>query len=66
MHDFYLIKKTETQDEEFFEYFWRDIEQYKDLIVAYIGLEDNIVDYILIRLHGFHAGTQACLECLNT
>ncbi|HBT74352.1 MAG TPA: hypothetical protein DEB37_19610 [Lysinibacillus sp.] len=50
MHDFYLIKKTETQDEEFFEYFWRDIEQYKDLIVAYIGLEDNIVDYIFDSL----------------
>ncbi len=46
MHDFYLIKKTETQDEDFFEYFWRDKEHYKDLIVDYIGLEDNIVDYI--------------------
>ena len=46
MHDFYLIKQTETQDEDFFEYFWRDKDNYKDLIIEYIGLEDNIVDYI--------------------
>ncbi|MEK5332675.1 hypothetical protein [Lysinibacillus sp. FSL W8-0992] len=46
MHDFYLIKKTETQDEDFLKYFWRDKEDYKDLIVEYIGLEDNIVEYI--------------------
>ncbi len=29
-----------------FEYFWRDKEHYKGLIVEYIGLEDNIVEYI--------------------
>ena len=46
MHDFYLVKKSETQDEDFFQYFWRDKDNYKDLIVEYIGLEDNIVDYI--------------------
>jgi len=46
MHDFYLIKKSETQDEEFFEYFWRDKDHYTDLIVEHIGLKDNIVEYI--------------------
>lgn len=48
MYYFYLIKKTETQDEDFFEYFWRDKEHYKDLTVKYIGLEDNIVEYIYL------------------
>lgn len=46
MHDFYLIKKSETQDEDFFQYFWRDKDDYEDLIVEYIGLEDKIVEYI--------------------
>ncbi|AWE07301.1 hypothetical protein DCE79_07895 [Lysinibacillus sp. 2017] len=46
MHEFYLIKKTETQDDDFFLYFYRDNDNYKDLIVEYIGLEDNIVEYI--------------------
>ena len=50
MHDFYLIKKTETQDEEFFQYFYRDKDNYDDLIIEYIGLEVTIVDYIFDSL----------------
>ena len=49
MHDFYLIKRSKHKMKNF-SIFLRDKEQYKDLIVEYIGLEDNLVEYIFDSL----------------
>ena len=45
-HEFLLIKRTETQDEEFFETFYRNRENHKDIIVDYITVDMEIFDYI--------------------
>ncbi|MFJ7950669.1 hypothetical protein ACIQZG_03960 [Lysinibacillus sp. NPDC096418] len=50
MHEFYLIKKTETQDDDFFQYFCRNIDNYKDIIVDYTTLDIDVYDYIFDSL----------------
>ena len=45
-HEFFLIKRTETQDEEFFKTFYRNRENHKDIIVDYITVDMKIFDYI--------------------
>lgn len=46
MHEFYLIKKTESQDDDFFQYFYRNVDNYKDIIVDYITLDVKVFEYI--------------------
>ena len=46
VHEFFLIKRTETQDEEVFETFYSNRENYKDIIVDYITVDMKIFDYI--------------------
>lgn len=46
MHKFYLIKKTETQDDDFFLNFGMDTDNYKDLIVDYSIVNNNVIEYI--------------------
>lgn len=50
MHELYLIKKTETQDDSFFQYFYRDRDNYKHLILDYTTLDVNVYDYIFDSL----------------
>ncbi|MFC5588161.1 hypothetical protein ACFPRA_04660 [Sporosarcina soli] len=50
MHEFYLIKKTETQDDDFFLYFYRNRDNYKDIIVDYITVDINVFEYIFDSL----------------
>lgn len=46
MHDFYLIKKIEAQDDNFFLDFGMNRDNYKDIIVDHIAIEINICEYI--------------------
>lgn len=46
MHKFYLIKKNETQDDDFFIDFGMNRDNYKDIIVDYTTLDINVCDYI--------------------
>ena len=50
MHEFYLIKKTESQDDEFFLNFYRNRENLKDIIVDSISVDINVIDYIFDSL----------------
>ena len=50
MHEFYLIKKTETQDDKFFLNFYRNRENLKDIIVDSISVDINVIDYIFDSL----------------
>ncbi|WP_042473710.1 hypothetical protein [Bacillus ndiopicus] len=50
MHEFFLIKKTETQDDDFFDKFWSKIDNHKDIIVDYITIEIKVFDYIFDSL----------------
>ena len=42
----FLIKRTETQDEEFFETLYRNRENHRDIFVDYITVDMKIFDYI--------------------
>ena len=46
VHEFFLIKRTETQDEEFFETFYSNRENHKDIIVDYITVDIKVFEYI--------------------
>jgi len=50
MHEFYLIKKTEKQDDIFFLNFYRNRENLKDIIVDSISVDINVIDYIFDSL----------------
>ena len=50
MHEFYLIKKTESQDDKFFLNFYRNRENLKDIIVDSISVDINVIDYIFDSL----------------
>lgn len=50
MHEFYLIKKTETQDDDFFLNFGMDTDNYKDIIVDYSTVYENVFEYIFDSL----------------
>ena len=50
MHEFYLIKKTESQDDKFFLNFYRNRENLKDIIVDSISIDINVIDYIFDSL----------------
>ncbi|QDQ02255.1 hypothetical protein FOH38_18175 [Lysinibacillus fusiformis] len=46
MHEFYLVKKTQSQGDDFFQYFYRNKDKYKDIIVDYITLDVKVYEYI--------------------
>lgn len=48
MHEFFLLRKTETQeqDDDFFLHFNRNRENHKDIIVDFITVDMNVIDYI--------------------
>jgi len=46
MHEFFLIKKTDTQDDDFFNNFYREKDNHKEIIVDYTTLEIDVFDYI--------------------
>ena len=50
MPEFYLIKKTEKQDDIFFLNFYRNRENLKDIIVDSISVDINVIDYIFDSL----------------
>ena len=50
MHEFYLIKKTDKQDDVFFLNFYRNRENLKDIIVDSISVDINVIDYIFDSL----------------
>mgnify|MGYP003426309295 FL=1 len=50
MHEFYLIKKTEKQDDIFFLNFYRNRENLKDIIVDSISVDIQVIEYIFDSL----------------
>ena len=50
MHEFYLIKKTEKQDDVFFLNFYRNRENLKDIIVDSISVDIQVIEYIFDSL----------------
>jgi hypothetical protein len=46
MHEFFLIKKIVTQDDDFFLHFYRNKDNYTDMIVDYITVDVKVIEYI--------------------